>query len=165
MLLPGEKLHLAVVSLTNPLGRARIARADWDGGGDLSRVGNEIVGTEGVLVIVGDLGFERSNLLFELLICASESVGFNAMDGIAVLDSGNKALGDLFDSFIGQVLSEYVDGGLGGDWARDSCATWQRISWSCRLRLVDDDGGSCGRPFFFLMIRRPPRSTLFPYTT
>src|SRR5258706_4343110 len=23
----------------------------------------------------------------------------------------------------------------------------------------------CGRPFFFLMIRRPPRSTLFPYTT
>src|SRR2546426_5396182 len=22
-----------------------------------------------------------------------------------------------------------------------------------------------GRPFFFLMIRRPPRSTLFPYTT
>src|SRR3712207_6992478 len=31
-------------------------------------------------------------------------------------------------------------------------------------------GGSCrtmrtGRAFFFLMIRRPPRSTLFPYTT
>src|SRR5258707_11609070 len=24
---------------------------------------------------------------------------------------------------------------------------------------------SCGRFFFFLMIRRPPRSTLFPYTT
>src|SRR2546429_3287849 len=23
----------------------------------------------------------------------------------------------------------------------------------------------CGRYFFFLMIRRPPRSTLFPYTT
>src|SRR2546425_8639276 len=23
----------------------------------------------------------------------------------------------------------------------------------------------CGRSFFFLMIRRPPRSTLFPYTT
>src|SRR5258708_32534642 len=23
----------------------------------------------------------------------------------------------------------------------------------------------CFRPFFFLMIRRPPRSTLFPYTT
>src|SRR6266851_3107418 len=24
---------------------------------------------------------------------------------------------------------------------------------------------SCATPFFFLMIRRPPRSTLFPYTT
>src|ERR1051326_8909107 len=27
------------------------------------------------------------------------------------------------------------------------------------------DGSSCCRVFFFLMIRRPPRSTLFPYTT
>src|SRR5579863_8863640 len=113
MLLPGEKLHLAVISLTNPLGRARIARADWDGGGDLSRVGNEIVGTEGVLVIVGDLGFERSNLLFELLICASESVGFNAMDGITVLDGGDEAFGDFFDSLVGEVLVEYVDSRLG----------------------------------------------------
>src|SRR3989304_2691851 len=26
-------------------------------------------------------------------------------------------------------------------------------------------GGGGGRPRFFLMIRRPPRSTLFPYTT
>ena len=26
-------------------------------------------------------------------------------------------------------------------------------------------GGGCGCGFFFLMIRRPPRSTLFPYTT
>src|SRR5258708_19913223 len=26
-------------------------------------------------------------------------------------------------------------------------------------------GVRCIRPFFFLMIRRPPRSTLFPYTT
>src|ERR1022692_5055427 len=25
--------------------------------------------------------------------------------------------------------------------------------------------GGCACPFFFLMIRRPPRSTLFPYTT
>src|SRR5579863_3778278 len=101
MVLPGEKLHLAVVSLTNPLGRARVTRADWDGCSDLSRVGNEIVGTEGVLVVMGDLGFERSHLLFELLICASECIGFNAMDGIAVLDSGNKTLGDLFDSLVG----------------------------------------------------------------
>src|SRR5579863_7670085 len=120
MLLPGKKLHLAVVSLTNPLGRARIACADRDGGGDLSRVGNEIVGTEGVFVVVGDLGFERSNFLFELLICASECVGFNAMDGIAVLDSGNKALGDFLDSLAGRVLVEYINGRLGGDWARDS---------------------------------------------
>src|SRR2546429_4136855 len=27
------------------------------------------------------------------------------------------------------------------------------------------DGCSCSFSFFFLMIRRPPRSTLFPYTT
>src|SRR5277367_2738370 len=26
-------------------------------------------------------------------------------------------------------------------------------------------GQLCGKIFFFLMIRRPPRSTLFPYTT
>src|SRR5476649_1005304 len=26
-------------------------------------------------------------------------------------------------------------------------------------------GKRCGNPLFFLMIRRPPRSTLFPYTT
>src|SRR5579863_582617 len=106
MVLPGEKLHLAVVSLTNPLGRARIARADWDGGSDLSHVGNEIVGTEGVFVVMGDLGFERSNLLLELLICASERIGFNAMDGIAVLDSGNRSFGNLFDSSDGQILVE-----------------------------------------------------------
>src|SRR5215467_14760274 len=30
----------------------------------------------------------------------------------------------------------------------------------CRLRRRQ-----CARHFFFLMIRRPPRSTLFPYTT
>src|SRR5579863_2928511 len=109
MVLPGEKLHLAIVSLMNPLGRARIARANRDGGSDLSHVGNEIVGTEGVFVVMGDLGFERSNLLFELLICASECVGFNAMDGIAVLDSGNKAFGNLLDLHGGQVLVKDVD--------------------------------------------------------
>src|SRR5579863_1010736 len=98
MVLPGEKLHLAVVSLTNPLGRMRVARADRDGGGDLSRVGNEIVGTEGIVVVVGDLGFERSNSLLELLISMSERIGFNAMDGIAVLDSGDKSFGNVFDS-------------------------------------------------------------------
>ena len=27
------------------------------------------------------------------------------------------------------------------------------------------EGGGVGGVFFFLMIRRPPRSTLFPYTT
>src|SRR5476649_1873218 len=30
---------------------------------------------------------------------------------------------------------------------------------------ADEAGGGLVRPFFFLMIRRPPRSTLFPYTT
>src|SRR5579863_303795 len=146
MVLPGEKLHLAVVSLTNPLGRACVARADRDGGGDLSRVGNEIVGIKGVIVVVGDLGFKQSNLLLELLICTSECVGFNAMDGIAVLDSGNKSFGNLFDSFAGQVLGEYVDGRLGRDWARDYWVTWAGSSWSCQLRLVNDDGGDRGRP-------------------
>src|SRR5471030_3477863 len=34
--------------------------------------------------------------------------------------------------------------------------------WLC-LRLVTFYG--CSSYFFFLMIRRPPRSTLFPYTT
>src|SRR5579863_8789158 len=106
MVLPGEKLHLAVVSLTNPFGWARIAHADRDGGSDLSHVGNEIVGTEGVLVVMGDLSFERSNLLFELLICVSECVGFNAMDGIVMLDGGNQSLRDVFDSSSREVLVE-----------------------------------------------------------
>src|SRR5260363_117941 len=45
------------------------------------------------------------------------------------------------------------------------CAECPRST--CRLNSFD----SCPRarvdcyPFFFLMIRRPPRSTLFPYTT
>src|SRR2546430_7108543 len=30
---------------------------------------------------------------------------------------------------------------------------------------MEKDGERQRRPFFFLMIRRPPRSTLFPYTT
>src|SRR5476649_611763 len=34
----------------------------------------------------------------------------------------------------------------------------------CRLE-VGAWGGFSQPPFFFLMIRRPPRSTLFPYTT
>src|SRR6266498_4683690 len=32
-------------------------------------------------------------------------------------------------------------------------------------RLLKDPPLFCGCSFFFLMIRRPPRSTLFPYTT
>src|SRR5574339_886478 len=35
-----------------------------------------------------------------------------------------------------------------------------RFVWLCRVRLF-----SSFSFFFFLMIRRPPRSTLFPYTT
>src|SRR3712207_7265526 len=31
--------------------------------------------------------------------------------------------------------------------------------------LQEDESGTCIVVFFFLMIRRPPRSTLFPYTT
>src|SRR3954464_2032237 len=37
-----------------------------------------------------------------------------------------------------------------------------------RGRVLDADGTRAGQPeriIFFLMIRRPPRSTLFPYTT
>src|SRR2546421_7847291 len=33
------------------------------------------------------------------------------------------------------------------------------------LFLDDQPGPPCAHHFFFLMIRRPPRSTLFPYTT
>src|SRR2546430_12339436 len=35
----------------------------------------------------------------------------------------------------------------------------------CLLRLLFQNGRGCAIYFFFLMIRRPPRSTLFPYTT
>ena len=43
--------------------------------------------------------------------------------------------------------------------------------WRTRRVLLEEYGGVCGGGsmvwswFFFLMIRRPPRSTLFPYTT
>src|SRR5260370_24187915 len=36
----------------------------------------------------------------------------------------------------------------------------RRVSYCCSLRV-----GTSAFLFFFLMIRRPPRSTLFPYTT
>src|SRR5258707_14494302 len=35
----------------------------------------------------------------------------------------------------------------------------------CSLNLANRRVPSCDFCFFFLMIRRPPRSTLFPYTT
>src|SRR6266852_5276891 len=47
-----------------------------------------------------------------------------------------------------------------------------RCDQRCGLRVISDVqvldrdvGGVLGDFFFFLMIRRPPRSTLFPYTT
>src|SRR5579863_5338764 len=86
MVLPGEELHLAVVSLTNPLGWTCVARANQDGGGNLSCIGDKVVGAEGVLVVMGDLGFERSNFFLELLICASECIGFKAVNGIVMLN-------------------------------------------------------------------------------
>src|SRR5256885_2733853 len=36
---------------------------------------------------------------------------------------------------------------------------------ACERRHLDRGGEAQRAPFFFLMIRRPPRSTLFPYTT
>jgi len=98
MVLPGKKLHLAIVSLTNLLGQMRVTCADRDGGGDLPRVEKEVVRAEGVFVIVGDLSFEQSNFLLKLLICASKRVGFNVMDGIAMLDGSNKSFCDILDS-------------------------------------------------------------------
>ena len=73
-------------------------------------VGEEPVGAWGVVVVVGDLGFERSNLFLELLIVASERVGFKAVDGIPMLDGGNKALGDVSGTFGRDVLGEDIDG-------------------------------------------------------
>src|SRR5579863_4247554 len=56
MVLPSEELHLAIVSLTNPLGWACVTCADRDGGGNLSRIGDKVVGAKGIFVVVGDLG-------------------------------------------------------------------------------------------------------------
>src|SRR5579863_1340893 len=120
MVLPSEELHLAVILLTNPLGWTRVTRADRDGDGDLSHVGDEVVGAKGVLVVVGDLGFERSNFLLELLICTSERVGFKVVDGIAMLNGGNEPFCDVLDSVGWEVLGKDVDGRLGRDGRRDS---------------------------------------------
>src|ERR1039457_4197635 len=41
---------------------------------------------------------------------------------------------------------------------------WDAVVWAAPGRVADRTGAFvCG--VFFLMIRRPPRSTLFPYTT
>src|ERR1035437_2233845 len=65
-----------------------------------------------------------------------------------------------------------------GGWSRHQADSWHRLSGSrtcrCRPRCArsDPQRGGWSRTtgwlcplFFFLMIRRPPRSTLFPYTT
>src|SRR5579863_1153525 len=104
----------------NPLGGAHVTHADWDGGSDLSCIGNETVRAEGVLMIVGNLGFEHSNLLLELLICVSESISFKAMDGIPMLDGSNEPLCNILSMFSRDVLGEYVDSELGQEGWRDS---------------------------------------------
>jgi len=76
----------------------------------LACVGEEPVGARGVVVVLGDLGFERSNFLLELLIVASESVGFKAVDGIPMLDGGNEASGDVSCALNGEVVGENADG-------------------------------------------------------
>src|SRR3712207_90439 len=49
---------------------------------------------------------------------------------------------------------------------RDAARVPARPDRPRRLRAAcHHANGSCGFGFFFLMIRRPPRSTLFPYTT
>ena len=73
-------------------------------------VGKELVRAWWVVMVEGDLGFERSNLLLELLIVASKCVGFKAMDGIPMLDGGKEASGDVPGTFGGEVLGEDVDG-------------------------------------------------------
>ena len=60
-------------------------------------------------MVVGDLGFEQSNFLLKLLICASECVSFKAVDGILMLDGGNKALGDVPGTLGGDVLGKDID--------------------------------------------------------
>src|SRR5579863_1048575 len=115
----------------NPLRGARIARADRGGGRDLACVGEEVVGAWRVVVVVGNLSFERSNFLLELLIVASECVGFKAMDGIAMLNGGNEAPGNVPGAFDGEVVGEDVNCRLRGDGRRDSLATCVEISCSC----------------------------------
>src|ERR1039457_6325 len=55
---------------------------------------------------------------------------------------------------------EPTAGGRGG-----RCALGARSPCSRRRRAQDLRGAAGGCGCFFLMIRRPPRSTLFPYTT
>ena len=83
-------------------------------------VGEEAVGAEGVFVIVGNLGFKRSDFLLKLLICARECVGFKAMDGVPMLDGGNEPSRNVSGLFGGEVLGENVDCCLRGDGQRDS---------------------------------------------
>ena len=81
----------------------------------MASVSKESVRTEGVLMVVGDLGFKHSNLLLELLICVRECVGFKAVDGILMLDGGNEPSRNVSGLFGREVLSENVDCCLRGD--------------------------------------------------
>src|ERR1039457_3960616 len=47
----------------------------------------------------------------------------------------------------------------------DGRAPLQAASRATRRNVVDPETMTAVLSFFFLMIRRPPRSTLFPYTT
>ena len=58
-----------------------------------------MVGADGIFIVMGDLGFERSHFLLELLICMSESISFNAMDGITMLKGGNEPFCDFLGAF------------------------------------------------------------------
>src|ERR1022692_1038447 len=55
-----------------------------------------------------------------------------------------------------------ADGGDPPPVAGDARAHWGARAVQLRVWLTEEE--PCV-PFFFLMIRRPPRSTLFPYTT
>src|ERR1022692_4455946 len=50
---------------------------------------------------------------------------------------------------------------------RGGCQESSRVRtvWRLWLEFRHQTSGTVGTSFYFLMIRRPPRSTLFPYTT
>src|SRR6266576_363443 len=69
------------------------------------------------------------------------------------------------DLAVGRIEGDKQSGGAGGVCSRGSWSGCGRASAAVRVGYDPRLGSDFSHPLFFLVLRRPPRSTLFPDTT